>query len=123
MAVHLRGALVAVALILPLTASAQTTWNNNGTDFGTAGNWTNGVPTSTTTGFFNPTGSIAGTTVNNPNINSAATALGLSIYQNQNFGGWTFGGSSSLTLGGTGSTGLTTFGPQTMTFNGPTLAG
>jgi len=107
------------------SASAATfTWNNSGTNVSSSGSWSpSGPPTSADLAQFNPNGSAPGSTVNDPTVDANQSYLSLTIAQNQNAGGWTFSGSSALTIGGTGSTGLTTYGSSTTTFNGPTLAG
>jgi autotransporter-associated beta strand protein len=111
--------------ILAGTASAQTTtWNSVGTDWGTAGNWSAGVPTASNNATFLPGFNSPSSTVFNPDLGgSGRTALSVIAAPNQVLGGWTFSGTNSLTLGGTGTLGLTTLGPATYTFNGPTLQG
>jgi autotransporter-associated beta strand protein len=100
------------------------TWNNTGTDWATPGSWNpSGPPTATDLAIFSPFGAGAGTTVNNPSLATAVSALSLTVFPNQNLGTWTFGGNGNLTLGGTGSTGITTYGPRSYTIDGPTLAG
>ena len=119
--------LAALSLTGPAFGQTTYTWNNAGTNWTTATNWSpSGTPGTNAgdTAFFLPSGSAPGTTVQNPNIASAIPSFNsLTIALNQNFGGWTFGGSGSLTIGGTSSTGITTYGPATYTFSGPTLAG
>src|SRR5207248_1156305 len=103
-------------------------WNNTGTDWGTAASWTpisgagTTFPGATDVALFVPLP--AGAAAQQPNLASAQAALLLTLTPNPGLGGWTFtGDGQQLTLGGTGSTGLTTYGPAAYTFNGPVLAG
>lgn len=104
-------------------------WNSNGSDWANSANWTlvsgtgTGTPTGTRSAEFRTSTPIPGSVVFDPVINNAALAHSLTIAPNQNLGGWNFTGSGSLTVGGTDTTGLTTYGPGTYTFNGPVLAG
>lgn len=110
---------------------AQTTytWTNNGANWGTAANWSpaGGPPGTSATDLaqFIPSLSNPGTPIFNPNLASGFTFNSLTLAPNQNFSssGWFFTGANTLTLGGTGTTGLTTYGPSEYTFNGPALAG
>ena len=108
------------------TATAATyTWNNSGTNTGTSSSWSpTGTPASGDLVQFKPDGSAPGSAVSDPTVNVNQSYSSLTIAPNQNLGGWTFSGSgTALTIGGSGSTGLTTYGSATTTFNGPTLAG
>ena len=103
--------------------AATFSWNNSGTDWATAANWSTAVPTATDIASFNPQVG-GGSTINNPVITGTGNvAAALNINNNFLGGGYTFTGTGSLTLGGAGSTGLTTYGTAVQTFNGPTLAG
>ena len=109
------------AVLLATNAPAATdVWNNTGTAWETATDWTpNGPPMAADIASFDPT--IATTSITNPTINAttdAATALNLN---NNSLGGtYSFGGAGILTLG-TG--GITTRGFGTQTIRGPILAG
>lgn len=104
-------------------------WNSTGSDWSSAANWTlvsgtgTGTPSATRSAEFRTSTPLPGSTVFDPVINNASNALSLTIATNQNLGGWNFTGTGSLTVGGTGTTGLTTYGPGTFTFNGPALIG
>lgn len=114
-------------LLLAGSASAQTIyiWNSNGTDWATAANWTpsTNFPDTADTAIFNPNGAAIATGIQNPNIAGIRGAQSLTIAPNHFMDGWNFTGSGSLSLGGTGSTGFTTYGPVSHTFDGPTLQG
>ncbi len=117
--------LAALALRAP-GAVAQTTltWNSTGTAWQGAASWTPaGVPTGLDAVLFNRAGAAAGVAATGPTISGAAAALSLTAGLTPNFGGWDFAGAGTLTMGGLGSTGLVTLGPQTTTFRGPLLAG
>ena len=95
-------------------------WNNAGTDWATASNWSAAVPTATDIASFNPQ-SGSGAAINIPVIagtGNVASALNL----NNNFlgGAFSFSGTGTLTLG---SGGVTVRGYGTQTINGPILAG
>ncbi|HQR06864.1 MAG TPA: hypothetical protein PLN21_08585 [Gemmatales bacterium] len=117
--------------VLSQQVIAQTTftWKNAGSDWGTAANWTpvGGPPGNSVTDLarFFPNQSNPGTSIFNPNLAAGFTFNSLTLAPNQNFSsnGWFFTGANTLTLGGAGSTGLTTYGPSEYTFNGPALAG
>lgn len=112
-----------------LQAQTTYTWTNTGTDWGTAGNWSpaGGPPGSLSTDLarFVPTQSTPGTTPINPNLAAGFTFNSLTLAPNQNFSsnGWVLSGNNTITLGGTGTTGLTTYGPSEYAFNGASLAG
>src|SRR5262245_53427505 len=118
-----------VSSLLSQQLHAQTTytWTNAGTDWGNAANWTPaGRPPGTLDlARFIPSQSLPGTTPTNPEVTNNFTFNSLTLAPNQNFSssGWIFSGANTLTLGGTGSTGLTVYGPSTYAFNGPSLAG
>ncbi|MFL5338841.1 MAG: hypothetical protein ACJ8F7_01640, partial [Gemmataceae bacterium] len=122
--------ILAAAVLACLTGgrceAGTYTWNNTGTDWGTASSWSpaGGPPDASNSdlALFTPNGS-SGTIVQDPNIAGNQSALSLTLFPNQLFGGWTIGGSGILGVGGPGSTGLTASGPATYTFNGPTLQG
>jgi len=110
----------------PAQAQATYTWNNSGTDPSIAAAWNPlivGPPTAADLAQFTTGGSAFGAAVQNPISGSAVGYLSLTTALNQNAGGWNFTGTGAITLGGTVSTGLTTFGPQTTILNGPTLLG
>jgi autotransporter-associated beta strand protein len=120
-----------VSLLLAQQTQAQTTytWTNAGTNWGTAANWSpaGGPPGTLATDLaqFIPSQSSPGTIPNNPNLAAGFTFNSLTLAPNQNFSssGWVLGGANTITLGGTGTTGLTTYGPSQYAFNGPSLAG
>ena len=115
-----------VGLTLADRASGQTTytWNSAGTDWATASNWSPaGVPDSPDTVLFNPNGALMGTSPQNPNITGSRGVFAITIAPNQQMGGWNFTGDGTLAIGGSASTGLTTYGPGTYVFDGPTLQG
>jgi len=127
--IHLLALIAAPAIWLGLSAApaqAQTTytWNNSGTDPSAPAAWNpSGQPTATDLAQFTTGGSAFGAAVQNPIFGGAFNSLSLTTALNQNGGGWNFTVANPITLGGTGSTGLTTFGPQTTILNGPTLVG
>jgi len=113
-----------ICSVARIAAGGTYVWNNNGSDFTAAANWSpSGGPTSNDQALFDPESSPPGTAVVNPTVNGSLGVLSLTIAPSQNLSGWTFGGTGTLNVGGAGSTGLTTYGPQTTTFNGPSLAG
>jgi autotransporter-associated beta strand protein len=124
-------AVVGAISLVPPQASAQTTytWNNAGTNWGTASNWSpaGGPPGTLASDLaqFIPSQSNPGTIPSNPNLTAGFTFNSLTLAPNQNFSvsGWVLGGSGTITLGGTGTSGLTTYGPSEYAFNGPSLAG
>ncbi len=119
--------LVGGAVSSSAFAQSTYTWNNTGTDFASAANWSpnGGPPLDGDTAQFNPNGSPIGSVVVNPNISGHVNqqVKSLTIAPNQNFGRWAFTGSDGFIIGDSGSTGLTTYGPATYSFNGPQLAG
>jgi autotransporter-associated beta strand protein len=75
---------------------------------------------------FSPDFSNPGVTPTNPNLAAGFTFNSLTLAPNQNFtsNGWVLSGNNTtITLGGTGTTGVTTYGPSEYSFNGPSLAG
>ncbi len=63
----LRSLALGALALLAHSADADTTWLNTGTDFNTAGNWSNGVPIATDAGVFNVA------EVTNPNLSASVT--------------------------------------------------
>lgn len=121
-------ALLTLGVTSPRPARATTyTWSSTGTDWATAANWSpsGGPPDTPDVARFTPNGASVGTTVQNPNVATGQGVLALTFAPNQNLGGWTVTGSvtANLAVGGSGSTGLTTYGPATYTVNGPLLVG
>lgn len=127
--------LALLACVLPAVASAQTTylWKSSGTDWGTSGNWevisgsgTAPPNSSNATAIFNGFGAAPGSTVNNPSLADSFQLFSLLLASNQNGGGWTFSRDSTartVSVGGTGSFGIRTYGPATYTFTGINLTG
>ena len=123
------------SVVLPLAASIGALftvyanasifiWNNSGIDWGTGTDWSPlGPPTATDVALFDPYGSAFASPVVNPNLGAGQAVLSLTFDPNQNLGGWAVTGANPLTIGGTGSTGLTTYGPASYLFNGPTIVG
>ena len=121
-------ALLAYALTSP--AYAQTYyWSGGGSDtsWSTGENWSpNGPPGNSDNAVFNSFGAAAGTTSVNPTLTANRSLNSLVFAPNQTFGGWTLGQDGSnrtLTIGGSSSTGLTTYGPATYTIDGVKLQG
>src|SRR5262249_40636339 len=116
-----------IALHFAAASHAATyVWNNNGTDWANTANWSpgGGPPGPTDVGLFNPNGSPVGTAVINPQVTSDQSLLSLTFAPNQNIGGWTVTQDAiprTLTVGG--STGITTYGPATYSFNGTAIMG
>ena len=116
---------LAATALGPSRAAAQSafTWNNAGTAWQSAASWNpHAVPTSSDAALFGAAGSATGTATTGPSVSGSVAVQSLTAGLSQNFGGWNFGGSGTLTLS-LNSPGLRTEGPQTTTFNGPTLAG
>ena len=126
---HPRRARLAFALLTMAATSslhaATDVWNNTGAPWETSTDWTPaGPPTATDIASFDPTVANPLGVIFNPTINSATdVALSLNLDNNYLGGTYSFSGAGTLTLGGTGSTGITTRGFGTTTISGPTLAG
>ena len=115
-----------IALVSNANAGSTYTWNNTGTDWNSASSWSpGGVPNEPDIARFTSNGSTFGSATTNPALAVAVYSRSLTIAPNQNLGGWNFAGSGSMVVGSSisNSTGLTTYGPQTTTFNGPTIKG
>lgn len=117
------------AMVSSANAGSTYTWNNTGTVWNSASSWSpNTAPSESDIVRFTPNSSAFGSNTTNPSLADPSHNIGvlsLTIAPNQNLGGWTFTGTSAdnLTVGGPNSTGVTTYGPQTTTFNGPTITG
>jgi len=111
---------LAVATLVSQALLASTySWNNGGTDWATAANWSTAVPTATDIASFNPQ-SGTGTTINNPVITGTGNvASALNINNNFLGGVYSFSGTGTLTLGGA----VTVRGIGTQTISGPILKG
>jgi len=71
-------AITALVVIAAATsANAQTVWNNNGTSWDTAANWSDGVPTISTLASFSPQGGGLDLLSANPIITGSQSALGV----------------------------------------------
>ncbi|QVL31881.1 autotransporter-associated beta strand repeat-containing protein [Telmatocola sphagniphila] len=120
--------LASLAILLGLSQSTQAatyTWNNLGTDWTSGTSWSpaGGPPSTADLALFSINSSSYGSTVSDPQLNSATAVLSVTFAPNQNLGGWNFSGSGTLTVGGTASTGISTYGPATYNLNGPALSG
>jgi len=107
--------LIALVLMLARPLNAQTTWNGSSSGvWNTAGNWSSGVPSSTTAAVF-------GTSSNyNISFSANATALGLT-FNSGVASGYTFANNGyTLTIYGSG---ITNNNNLTATFNGPVATG
>jgi len=126
---HARAAFF-MLLLFAAPSSAQTPfiWNNTGSLWGQGDNWsTGGIPGAFDLALFGPVGSPLFNSIQQPEIDGDVLIRSLTLAPNVRFGGWTFSNSDetprTLTIGGTGSSGLTAYGPATYTFDGPTLRG
>lgn len=116
----LLSAAVAAALAWPPAAVvAQTvfTWNNTGTDWNTASDWTpNGIPGTLDIAQFNVLGTFM-SAATNPVLNTAATIAELSFSNAADGTGYTLSGTGSLTAGSATVSGLVARGTGTYTLN------
>ena len=129
------GTAAAVGLAAGSAPAQNYYWNNTGTDWGTGANWTNITSGTTGTvpvaangvvfGATTTTGSIIPGSPIDPNLSADQAALQVIFAPNANAGGWniTSATANNLVIGGTGSLGITAYGPATYTVNGPVLAG
>src|SRR6478752_1008953 len=116
-----RFALVALLCVLAAPpASGQTiyTWNNTGTNFSSASSWnpSSGPPGSSDIVQFTPAGIPFPGPVSQPTIDADRTIGTFILAPTAQLGGWTFSGSSTLTVN---FPGLNAYGPATYTFDGP----
>jgi autotransporter-associated beta strand protein len=115
-------ALAVCAALLAATtpAPAQTfTWNNTGSDWATASNWTPAGPPvgNGTVALFNVTGTYGTAAINQPTWGAdPAFYASLSLNPTAQFTGWNFASTGTLTQFGFRST-----GPVTHTISGPSL--
>jgi fibronectin-binding autotransporter adhesin len=142
---RLRFVWLAVVAVLTLIGSAGRAtaqpsthyyWGNQGTDATSPGSWSGTFPPGSS---FEPGSFAPGSTIGfnfvpysygaanptNPNIGPGLAAYSATFAPNFQLGGWTVSGDSGseFDIGGTASTGLKLYGPTTVTFNGPVLAG
>jgi len=103
-------------------APGQFTWNNTGTNFSSAGSWdpAGGPPGAADTAQFTPAGAPLSTPISQPTIDANRTIKSLILAPTPLLGGWTFSGSSTLTID---FPGLNAYGPATYTFDGPAIQG
>lgn len=109
-------------LLFPSSAPAQIiySWNNSGTAWTTAGNWTPaGPPGLGDVAQFEVLGSFYPAAIQQPVLNSAASVLQARWSNTAQFTGWTLTGTGALTAGGTSANdfGLLTQGTGMTTIN------